>query len=236
MTELILENNLNNNINIEQKQKNFLETTIGKAVNTGLNIGIRALLPNLIEDEVINIKDSILNNGVKEGLKTAVNSAVNLGKSALGIITGNFENVEQMQTAVKSGGIIDSVSELINASINKVVNRGMLNYTVGNTIKKGSSIILRNVSNNIENEFEDQVNNIEYLEKYINNWKQYFNNKDFDGMQREYEKINERMKNIAPIEKTINNARSVQNLHKLIRNNGKNFDLTQEEIELAKLL
>ena len=126
-----ISNELNNNIDIEVKQNNFLETTIGKAINTGLNIGIRYLLPDLIEDEVIQIKDSILNNGIKEGLRTAIESATKLGKSALGIVTGKFENVNQMQTAVKSGGIVDSVQNLINTAVNKFVNSGKINFSVG---------------------------------------------------------------------------------------------------------
>ena len=231
-----LNNNLENNIDIEKSQNKFLETTIGRAINSGLNIGIRYLLPDIIEDEVIQIKDSIINNGIKEGLKTAVDSAINLGKSALGIVTGNFDNINQMQTAVKNGGIIDTVSNLVNKSVNNVVNSGKLNYNIGATIKKGTDVILSNVTKNIENEFTNQVNNIEYLNKYINNWKEYFNNKDFEGMQREYNKINERLKEVAPIEKTINSARNIKNLHLLIKNNGNKFDLTEEEIELAKLL
>lgn len=233
-----IENELNNNldINMEQKQNNFLETTIGKAINTGLNIGIRYLLPDLIEYEVIKIKDSIFNNGIKEGLKTAVNSAVNLGKSTLGIVTGKFESVNQMQTAVKNGGIIDTTQSLINKAVNKVVDSGKLNYSVGNTIKSGVNVLLTNVTKNIENEFENQVNNMEYLNKYMNNWKEYFNLKDFDGMQKEYYKINEKLKEIAPIEKSINTARNIQNLHQLIKNNGKNFELSNEELELAKML
>ena len=74
------------------------------------------------------------------------------------------------------------------------------------------------------------------MNKYSENWKQYFNNNDFDGMQREYEKIREKMKEIAPIEKTLNTVNVIENLHKLIKNNGKNFDLTQEEIELVTML
>lgn len=236
MSELLLENNLNNSIAIEDKQKNFLETNIGKAVNTGLNIGIRYLLPDLIENEIIDIKDAFLKNGFKEGINTAIDSAINLGKSALGIFTGKFENVNQMQTAVKTGGLIDSVSNIVDTTINKVVNSGKLNYSIGNTIKKGKNVILNNVTKNIESEFENQVNNIEYLNKYTENWKNYFNNKDFDGMQREYEKIQIRMKDIAPIEKTINAARTIENLHKLIRNNGRNFDLTPDQLELANML
>ena len=101
MAELALEINddieLNNNIikNINQKvqedQTNFIQSSLGKAINSALDIGIKAILPDLIEDEVIDIKDCILQNGFKEGLKQVIESAINLGKSAIGLVTGNFE-------------------------------------------------------------------------------------------------------------------------------------------------
>ena len=138
MSEITLENSLTKDISNEKEQKNFLETTIGKAVNTGLDIGIRYLLPDLIEEQVIDIKDSILKNGFQDGVKTAVDSAINLGKSALGIITGNFEDINQMQSVVKNGGIIDSVSTILNSVINKVVDNGVISNSVGNIIKNGN--------------------------------------------------------------------------------------------------
>ena len=236
MNNLEDENQITNDVSIENKQRNFLQTNIGKAVNTGLNIGLRYILPDVIEDQVIEIKDSFLQNGFIEGIQTAIDSAINFGKSALGIVTGNFENVQQMQTAVKSGGIIDGISNVLNFTINKVVNSGKIPYALGSAIKTGKNAILNNITKNIESEFENQVNQIEKLNKYTNNWKDYFNNKDFDGMQREYDKIRGKMKEIAPIENTIKTARVVENLHKLIKNNGKNFDLTSEELELAKML
>jgi hypothetical protein len=236
MNNLEVENQITNDVSIENKQRNFLQTNIGKAVNTGLNIGLRYILPDVIEDQVIEIKDSFLQNGFKEGIQTAIDSAINFGKSALGIVTGNFENVQQMQAAVKSGGIIDGISNVLNFTINKVVNSGKIPYALGSAIKTGKNAILNNITKNIESEFENQVNQIEKLNKYTNNWKDYFNNKDFYGMQREYDKIRGIMKEIAPIENTIKTARVVENLHKLIKNNGKNFDLTSEELELAKML
>lgn len=236
MNNLEVENQITNDVSIENKQRNFLQTNIGKAVNTGLNIGLRYILPDVIEDQVIEIKDSFLQNGFKEGIQTAIDSAINFGKSALGIVTGNFENIQQMQTAVKSGGIIDGISNVLNFTINKVVNSGKIPYALGSAIKTGKNAILNNITKNIESEFENQVNQIEKLNKYTNNWKDYFNNKDFDGMQREYDKIRGKMKEIVPIENTIKTARVVENLHKLIKNNGKNFDLTSEELELAKML
>lgn len=236
MNKLEIENNLTNENIIGENQRNFLQTNIGKAVNTGLNIGLRYLLPDVIENQVIEIKDSLIQNGLKEGIQTAINSAINLGKSTLGIFTGNFENVEQMQTAVKSGGIIDSISNVINYTINKVVEKGKIPYAIGNTLKSGKNAILNNVTRNIENEFENQVNNIEKINKYTENWKNCFNNKDFDGMQREYEKIHTKIKEIVPIENTIKTARTVENLHQLIRKNGQDFNLSNEQLELAKML
>ena len=236
MNNLEVENKITNDVSIENKQRNFLQTNIGKAVNTGLNIGLRYILPDVIEDQVIEIKESFLQNGFKEGIQTAIDSAINFGKSALGIVTGNFENIQQMQTAVKSRGIKDGISNVLNFTINKVVNSGKIPYALGSAIKTGKNAILNNITKNIESEFENQVNQIEKLNKYTNNWKDYFNNKDFDGMQRENDKIRGKMKEIAPIENTIKTARVVENLHKLIKNNGKNFDLTSEELELAKML
>lgn len=227
---------IKNDLLNEKDQKNFLETTLGKTINTAIDIGIRAILPDFIDDQVINIKNNLLKNGLKEGISKTIDDTIEIGKSTIGIVTGNFENVQQMQTAVKSGGIIDGISNVLNFTINKVVNSGKIPYALGSAIKTGKNAILNNITKNIESEFENQVNQIEKLNKYTNNWKDYFNNKDFDGMQREYDKIRGKMKEIAPIENTIKTARVVENLHKLIKNNGKNFDLTSEELELAKML
>lgn len=50
MNNLEVENQITNDVSIENKQRNFLQTNIGKAVNTGLNIGLRYILPDVIED------------------------------------------------------------------------------------------------------------------------------------------------------------------------------------------
>lgn len=237
-----MENNLNNaieinnNLNNEVEQKNFLETTLGKTINTGIDIGIRALLPDYIEEQVIDLKDNLIKYGLKDGIKKSIDDALNLGKSAIGIVTGNFENISQVQEAIKSGGIIDNVSNLLDDVINKVYGKGLINSTVAKTIKQGKNSILNNVEKNIENTFNNQINSLEYTEKYINNWKEYFNNKDFEGMEKEYKKIEKEINNLIPIEKTISDVRKIENLHNLIKNNGQDFNLTQEQLELAEKL
>ena len=233
-----LTNNLeiNNNIEIENQQKKFLETTIGKTINTGIDIGIRAVLPDFIEEQIIDLKDNLLKYGLKDGIKKSIDDAINLGKSAIGIVTGNFEDISQMQEAIKNGGIIDNVSGMLDSVINKVYSKGLINSTVAKTIKQGKNSILNNVEKNIENTFNNQIKALNYTEKYIENWKNYFENKDFNGMEKEYKKIKTEINYLAPIEKMINKARTIENLHMLIKNNGQDFNLTKEQIELAEKL
>lgn len=231
-TELELNNNINNKI----EQKKFIETTLGKTINTGIDIGIRTLLPDYIEEQIIDIKNNLMNYGLKDGIKKSIDDALNLGKSAVGIFTGNFENISQVQEVIKSGGILDNVSDLLDDVINKVYDKGLINYTVANTIKQGKNSILNNVEKNIESIFNNQVETLNYTEKYINNWKEYFNNKNFEGMEKEYKKIQKQIDNLIPIEKTINEVRTIENIHNLIKNNGQDFNLTQYQLELAEKL
>lgn len=227
---------LNNNLEIEKEQKNFLETTLGKTINTGIDIGIRAILPDYIEEQIIDLKDNLIKYGLKEGIKKSIDDAINIGKSAIGIVSGNFENIAQMQEAIKNGGIIDNVSSLLDSVINKVQSKGLINSTVARTIKQGKNSILNNVEKNIENTFNNQIKALNYTEKYIENWKNYFEKKDFNGMEKEYKKIKTEMNYLAPIEKMINEARTIENLHMLIKNNGQDFNLTKEQMELAEKL
>ena len=228
--------NLENNLEQEKDQKSFLETTLGKTINAGLDIGIRALLPDFIDEQVINLKDNLFEYGLKDGIKQTIDDAIDLGKSAIGVVTGNFENVNQMQSAVETGGLIDGVSSLLDTVIDKVRDAGLINYNVANTIKQGKDVILNNVESNIEKTFTEQLTSVENTNKYINNWKEYFNNQDFSGMEKEYEKLENELKNLVPLENTINEARTIENLHNLIKNNGQNFNLTQEQLELAEKL
>ena len=73
--DLNLENNL-----ILEKQNNFFETNIGKAINGGINIGLRLLLPDFLENQIIEIKDILMSQGIKDGIKTITNSIMDLGK------------------------------------------------------------------------------------------------------------------------------------------------------------
>lgn len=228
--------NMNNTLVKEKDQKEFLDTTLGKAINTAIDIGIRAVLPDFIDEQIINIKDNLLEYGLQDGISKTINDAIDLGKSAIGIFTGNFENVTQMQEAVKNGGLIDGISTLLDTVVDKVNSAGLINNTVANMITQGKDVILNRVESNIENSFNEQYTNIANMDKYIDNWKKSFEKQDFVTMEKEYKKIEKQFKEIAPIEKTINDARSIEVLHNLIKNNGQDFNLSKEQLELVEKL
>lgn len=216
---------LNNNI----EKNNFLNSVLGKTINTAIDIGLRAILPDLIENQVIDIKNALLQNGLKSGIDTAVNSAINLGKSAVGIVTGNFENMNQVKIAVGNGGIVDTVSNVLDKAINTTYRRGYIDKTVTSIIKNGKNVLLNNITNNIKSELDQQTNSVEKLEKYVNNWKEYYNNKDFEGMTKEYNKIKTQINKVIPLENILKETRKVETLHELIKNNGQNFNITEAE-------
>ncbi len=232
--QLDLTNSLINNL--ENKQNNFLQSTLGNAVNNGINIGLRYLLPDWAENKVIELKDNLFNYGLKDGISKTIKSAIETGKSVAGIITGNFENIEQINEVVKNGGIIDSISEIFDSVLKKISISGKINNTTYNIIKNGKDSILNNVEKNIESTWNNQISSLRKMDAHIKKWKDCFSNKDFSGMEKEYKMIHIKLKNLIPIENTINNARNIEILHKLIKNNGQDFNLTKEEIELAKKL
>ena len=112
----------------------------------------------------------------------------------------------------------------------------LIDKNVSTLIKKGKNVILDNVSKNIEETFTNQLEGIEKLSKYENNWKNYYKEKDFDGMEREYQKIKSKLNELMPLENTIKEARTIENIHEIIKNNGQNFELDENQIKLAQML
>ena len=225
------------NLNLENSvENNFFQSNLGQAINSAIDVGLKAILPNFIEDDIIEIKDAFIEEGFSEAIDTAINKAVSLGKTAIGTITGSFETVSQAKKAIEKGGLIDGVSDAIDFVLKKAKSAGLISKDVSNLIKNSKNAILNTVSTNIENEFDIQNEKIEKLQNYNNKWKEAFENKDFEKMDQNMKKIQKILTNIIPIENVINESRTMENLHELIKNNGKNFELNEEEINLAKML
>lgn len=224
-------------VTIEEGQNKFLEGTLGKVINTGVDVALRAILPNAIEDEVINVKNVIITDGFKEGIKSAINAASNIGKSIAGIFTGKFDSVSQAYTAVKSGGIIDSASKLVDSAVKAAQDNNLIKSSTAKVIKKGKNVVKDCISSKIEENFMEQVDGVEKVGKYINNYNTYLEQKDLAGMKREYNKIMKKLETLMPIESTLKEARAIENIQTLIKNKGGNLEnLTSDEIRLAKTL
>ncbi len=219
-----------------ENQNNFLQSTLGKTINTAIDVGLRTILPDMIEEQVINVKNVLFQNGLKEGIDIALKSAIDLGKSALGIFTGKFENLSQAYNAVKNGGIIDSISDTLDNVLESATKNQLISKITGSLIKKGKNAILDTITTNIEEKFVQDVNSLELVSKYISNWKNYYNLKDLDGMEKEYKKIKKQMNTIMALDSTISEAKTIENIHNLLKNKGKDYELSEEEKELVNIL
>ena len=83
---------------------------------------------------------------------------------------------------------------------------------------------------------EETGNEINKFENSINEWKKGYENKDFDLMEKEMKNINKYLEKIMPLENIIKEARLVENVHNLIKNNNKNFEINEVELEAANVL
>lgn len=227
---------LENNLNIEYNQDIFLNNIFGKTINGAIDIGLRYILPDLIEEQVIDVKNNLIKFGLKDGIKKSVENALEIGKSVLGITTGNFKNISQVEKAMKSGEIINSISKLIDNVLNLAVKKGKINTNISGLIKDGKNTLIHNIEKNIEDTLNKQASIETSLENNINSWKKYYEKKDFDNMEKEFNKIEKEIKKILPVEVRLKKARKIEMIHNLIKNNNKNFNLNQEEIKLLKNL
>lgn len=221
---------------IAQNQNKFLKTTFGVAVNEAINYGLKKILPDFLENQVIEIKDALFNNGIKEGIETAIEKAVDLGKSAIGIFTGDFKKISQIETAVQKGGLIESTSKLIDKSLKKANKENYITDETTEILKEGKNIIKNSLNKSIKTTLSEQKQILENVEKCTENWKKYYQEKDFENMEKEYEKIKEELIKTIPMEETLQKVNEIENIHNLIKNNGQNFNITQEELEVAKKL
>lgn len=220
----------------ESEQTGFLQSTLGKVINFAIDTGIRALLPDVVENEVINIKDTMLKEGFAEAVSETIKTATDVGKSALGIITGNFESISQAEKAVEKGGLIDGISSALDFALDKADKLEVIPDSVIDLIKNGKDVLLKNVGNEIKKEFGNQTKNLEKLESYTRLWREGFEKEDLNTMDKYMKKITNMLEKTIPIEKIFTEARQVENLHQIIKNNGGNFNLSDEELELANLL
>ena len=226
---LINENNI-----VERDKTEFLETVLGKIINNAIDIGLRIILPDFIEEQIMDVKDNLLKHGLKEGITKTIDDIINVSKKTIGIVTGNIEKDLEMKDILDAEEFIKSFSTIIDFSLNNVKQKGEINDSIINAIISGKDVIIKNIEENIEETLKKQEESINYLEKHINNWKQNFENRNFIEMEKEYKNIKEEMTSIIPFERIINEAKEIEMMHNLIKNNGQDFNVIQEQQELIE--
>lgn len=236
--DLLLENNLFNSVSnkLGELQEKFLESKWGQAIDKGIDFGLKVILPNSIEDDVIDIKNAFVKEGLMEGVQKAVEVGVKKGKELVGIFSGNLENMSQAEAIKKNSDIIGGVSKILGEIVDRSMKDGLIKETVGGLIKDGKEIILDYADKNIDKVNRNQVEKIQEIEELIEDWNKAYKNQDFKKMQNAYIKIEHRLEKVMPIEDIISKARKLENLHNLIKNNGNDFNLTEEQIKLAEEL
>ena len=231
--ELINNIEKNNNLEIENKQNNFLNRTLGMAVNLAVDLGIRALLPNFIEDQIIDVKDNLVKHGLRNGINKTINDTINIGKNVLGIFKGDFKNVGQIQKIFSSGGLADDMSGVLDMVLNNIEKKGALKSSVTDIIRNGKDIIIDSIEKNVQDNIAEQLNMEKNINESINIWENAYNKKDFNNMDKNYKNIKKELDKLIPIEETIKKARKIENLHNIIKNNGNNFNLPNDLIEIS---
>ena len=177
-------------------------------------------MPDFIENQIIELKDVLLNEGFSEMKESFISKCLDTGKSAIGIITGNFENINQVQLAIQKGGLIDTVSDAVDYGINIAKEKNIISSAIAKVIKQGKNTIINNISNNIENLITKQIVTLENISKYNEKWNERYNLQDLDGMEKYYKKIEKALEEVIPFENTLKEAIKIENIHEKIKQNG----------------
>lgn len=213
-----LEESLNLNENkFYQMTSNTVETAYNMT-NKIFDGIIRGILPDSIEDNVINIKDALELNKLSQKVAT-VTETIFYKK-------GNFNDIiNSLEIEKRTETIIKNVNELFNL-------KGTDISKIENSKDK--------INDKLKKELTDAVNkyvkSLNKNQEYMETWKHHYENKDIKNMEKEYKKIEKNMEKLLPIEKEINKIRKIENITTLIKEKGGDFNLTKEELELVNKL
>lgn len=228
--DLISEKNLNNqltndmkNNEISKNQNDFIGNMFKNAINFGVDLGLKSLLPDLIEDQVIDIKNSILEGGFKEGVDTLMKKVNEFKNSITGIFTGNFNNIQEINTATKQGGIIKTVSKGLSKGIDAGVKSGAIPKSIGGILKAGKTTMLNEFSNSLESQMRKEIQKFDILNDLNKKWYDALDQRDFDKMTKYTEKISVLSKDLVKFSNIIEETKKIEELHNFIKENN-SFD------------
>ena len=226
-----INNKLNNKLNLQDLQVNFLKSDIGQIANSVVDISLKALLPDNIENEVINVKNAFIDKGFQAGIESVVENAIQVGKKFLGIENENFESINQVQDTLANGKLIENISNNLDTTLKNISNSNNIENETINKLENNKNNIINNVEKNINNEFSNQIKSVEKIEKYIENWKKSYQDKNIEELNKQFNKIEKEMKKIMPLENIIKNVQKIESINELIKNS-KEFNFSNIYLDL----
>ena len=166
------------------KQTKDVKIDIGNLVDNALEIGLRTILPDFIEDDVIDIKNKFIEAGFTEGIKEANEKVKDIFKSIQGIFTGKFESIDQVKRLIETDGILDAASDLIDKILKTMLSKKKINKSTYNLIKTGKKEILNSLESELENYYKIDTYSLEKIQEYCQEWKENYTKKNYQEMQK----------------------------------------------------
>ena len=216
-------------------QEDFLKSSIGQIANTAIDIGLKSMLPDYIEDEVIEVKNSLISGGIREGVNTAIEKTIEVGKKFLGIENNEFKSIDEAKETIEKGDLTNNISDAIDFALEKISNLNLISENILDIIKNGKDLVLNNMNTNVEGEFVNEMKALKKIEKYIENWEKCYSKKDVEGLNKEFNKIEKQMKKIMPIENILEKVNNIKNINWIMENN-EDFDFSELYLNLSKAL
>lgn len=207
-----------------------------KIANNALNFGLKAILPDFIEDDIIQIKDSFINEGFEKGLEEAKEKAEEVWKSVKGVFTGEFDTVGEIQKLIQKNGILDTASDLVDKITKLLLSKKIINKTTYNLIKTGKKEILNALEGELNNYYKIDTYDLERLNEQIEKWQKNYNDSDYESMEKTAKTILNILDKVDQIEAVINKARNIQKVQKYIQEKGSKEKLTKAERKLIEAI
>ena len=207
-----------------------------KIANNALNFGLKAILPDFIEDDIIQIKDSFINEGFEKGLEEAKEKAEEVWKSVKGVFTGEFDTVGEIQKLIQKNGILDTASDLVDKITKLLLSKKIINKTTYNLIKTGKKEILNALEGELNNYYKIDTYDLESLNEQIEKWQKNYNDSDYESMEKTAKTILNILDKVDQIEAVINKARNIQKVQKYIQEKGSKEKLTKAERKLIEAI
>lgn len=216
---------INNKNDIVNMQDNVLSQILHNAINWSIDAGLRYILPDSIENEVIKIKNDFINGNTAQKIIDNIKGLINSGREK----SNNNEilNFDNIKSFFKNPNTISVLTNTVTS---------LLSENNIDKEKNSEKIIYENIESNLDKELVNQIKSLNKIDSYKDEWYKKYEEKDLKEMNKIFKSIKKEFKNIIPFENTIKEIRKIENLNELIKSKGGDFNITKEEKELVNRL